>query len=194
MPDCVIKILQKLEHRVPNKPQHSPQRWVPKTYGQNINLAPSEDTSDTLSPQDTRNIQHIVGSFLYYTRAVDNKIHTSVNDIGSAQSKPTKKTNEKSIMLMGCLYTHPNAKIRYYASAMQSYIVSDAAYLVAPKEKTRISGYFYLGDKYIKGSGNPNPKLNGPVHIEYQLLKHVVSSTKAWDIRIYWIKDRVNGK
>ena len=97
MPDCVIKILQKLEHRVPNKPQHSPQRWVPKTYGQKIHLAPSENTSDTLSPQDTRHIQRIVGSFLYYARAVGNTIHTSVNDISSIQSKPTKKKIMKSI-------------------------------------------------------------------------------------------------
>ena len=78
--------------------------------------------------------------------------------------------------LLNYLYTHPNTKIRYHASDMQLYIDSDAAYLVAPNAKSRIAGYFYLSDKYIQGSSNPNPKLNVRIHIEYQLLKYVVSS------------------
>ena len=248
MPGYVIKALKKLEHPAPTKPQHSPHRWVPKIYGQKVHLAPSEDTSPSLLSEETRHIQRIVGQFLFYARAVDNTIHTSVNDLGSSQAKPTKKTNDESIMLMDYLHTHPNAKIRYHASDMQLHIDSDAAYLVAPKAKSRIAGYFYLSDKYIEGSGVPNPKLNGPIHIECQLLKHVVSSaaeaetsgiflnckaaiwlrhmlealghpqniiplktdnstaeafsnstlkekrSKAWDMRLYWIKDRVNGK
>ncbi len=43
-------------------------------------------------------------------------------------------------MLMDYLHTHHNAKIRYKASDMQLYVDSDAAYLVAPKEKSRIAG------------------------------------------------------
>ena len=74
-------------------------------------------------------------------------------------------------MLMDYLFANPDAKNRYHASDMKLYIDSDAAYLVAPKAKSRIAGYFYLSDKYIEGSGNPNPKLNGPIHIECQLQK-----------------------
>ena len=59
---------------------------------------------------------------------------------------------------------------------MQLYIDLDAACLVAPKAKIRIVGYFYLSDHYTEGSGNPSPKLNAPIHIEWQLLKNVVSS------------------
>ena len=248
MPNYVIKALKKLEHPVPNKPQHSPHRWIHKTYGQKVHYAPSDDTSDLLSPKETTHIQRIVGSFLYYARAIDNTTHVAINDLGTTQAKPTKKTNDQAVMLMDYLFTHPDAKIRYHASGMQLYIDSDAAYLVAPQAKSRIAGYFYLSDKYTQGSGNPHPQFNGPIHIECQLLKHVVSSaaeaetsaiflncktaiwikhmlealghqqkiiplktdnstadsfsnstlkerkSKAWDMRLYWIKDRVTGK
>ena len=64
MPNYVIKALKKLEHPVPNKPQHSPHRWIHKTYGQKVHYAPSDDTSDLLSPKETTHIQRIVGSFV----------------------------------------------------------------------------------------------------------------------------------
>lgn len=69
-----------MEHPVRKKAQHSPHRWVPKTYGQKFNLAPSEDTSEILSSKATRHIHRIFESFLYYVQTIDNKIYTSVND------------------------------------------------------------------------------------------------------------------
>ena len=211
-------------------------------------MTQNEDTSDILSDEEATHIQRIVGSFLYYARAVDNTILTAVNEIAATQAAPTKKTKDATIMLIDYLYTHPSAKIRYTASDMQLYVDSDAAYLVAPKAKSRIAGYFHLSSQYTPSSGLPTPHLNGPIHIECQVLKHVVSSaaeaetsgifvniqtaisirrilealghpqhiipvktdnstaaafsnstlkekkSKAWDMRLYWIKDRVNNK
>ena len=73
-------------------------------------------------------------------------------------------------MLMDYLHTHPNAKLRYTKSGMQLHIQSDAAYLVAPKAKSRVAGYFYLGNT------SNTPPINAPIHVECTLLKHVVSS------------------
>ena len=106
---------------------------------------------------------------------MDNTIHTALNDIAASQASPTQKTKDATIMLMEYLHTHHNAEIRYEASDMQLYVDSDAAYLVAPKAKSRISGYLHLGDLYI-ANYNLEPTLNAPVHIECQVLKHVVSS------------------
>ena len=47
---------------------------------------------------------------------------------------------------------------------------------MAPKSKSRIAGYFYLSDQYKASPKIPEPRLNGPVHIECQLLKHAVMS------------------
>ena len=59
---------------------------------------------------------------------------------------------------------------------MQLHIDSDAAYLLAPKAKIRVAGYFDLSDKYIKPATIPHSSLNAPMHVEYVILKHVVSS------------------
>ena len=175
MPEYVKKTLKKLDHPTPQKPTHAPHRWVPKTYGKKIHLTQPEDISEKLSTEETRKIQSIVGSFLYYARAVDSTIHTALNDIATTQASPTKKTKDATIMLLDYLHTHPNAKIRFHASDMQMHIDSDAAYLVAPKAKSRIVGYFYLSDTYPNQQSSL-PTLNAPVHIECQLLKHVVTS------------------
>ena len=60
---------------------------------------------------------------------------------------------------------------------MQLYVDSDTAYLVVPKAKSRIAGYFYLSEKYTTGTKSPTPPLNVPINIEFQTLKDVVSST-----------------
>ena len=50
------------------------------------------------------------------------------------------------------------------------HIDTDAAYLVAQNAKSRIAGYFYLGN------GTINTPLNAAIHVECCLLKHVVAS------------------
>ena len=54
-----------------------------KTYGQRVHLNPREETSDPLSPKEANHIQSIVVLFLYYKRAVDNTIHTALNNIAT---------------------------------------------------------------------------------------------------------------
>ena len=66
-------------------------------------------------------------------------------------------------MLMDYLHTHLNAKLRYFRSEIQLHVDSDAAYLVAPKTKSRVAGYFYVGDK------TSNSPLNAPIQVEYAL-------------------------
>ena len=61
------------------------------------------------------------------------------------------------------------------------HVDSDAAYLVAPKARSRVAGFFYCGDKYMTNT-TPCSKLNGPVHIECKTLKHVVASAAEAEI------------
>ena len=75
---------------------------------------------------------------------------------------------------MDYVYTYPNTFIRYNASDMVLHIDSDAAYLVAPKARSRVAGYFHLSNHPSNKSKNT---LNGAVHIECKILRHVVSST-----------------
>jgi hypothetical protein len=56
---------------------------------------------------------------------------------------------------------------------MQLKIHSDASYLSDPKAKSRIGGYFYLGNKT---SSPKKPLSNGPLLCDTTVLKHVISS------------------
>jgi hypothetical protein len=69
--------------------------------------------------------------------------------------------------------TKPDAAIRYYASDMQLKIHSDASYLSEPRAKSRIGGYFFLGNS--KHSQCPSLS-NGPLLCQSTVLKHVASS------------------
>ena len=86
MPNFVTTTLEKLQHRPPTKPQHSPHRYTPPQYGQQQQFVTPPDTTAKLSLSETTHIQQIVGSFLYYGRAVDPTILPAINKIGYSQA------------------------------------------------------------------------------------------------------------
>ena len=81
MSQCVIKALQRFQHLLNEKPTHSPAPHVPPTYGAKIQCAPVEEPSDPLCAQDIKLIQEVVGTFLYYSRAMDNTMAVAINDL-----------------------------------------------------------------------------------------------------------------
>ena len=111
-------------------------------------MVPPPDTSKKLNDKETKHIQRIVESFLYYARAVDPTILPALNEISYSQASPTKLTTKKCNQLLDYLHTHPNATLRYYKSDMCLTIDSDAAYLVAPGAKSRIAGYYFMSKNF----------------------------------------------
>ena len=103
-----------------------------------------EDTSPLLTPAQTKWVQSVVGTFLYYSCAIDCTLATALNDIARQQSSPIETVKKKCIQLMDYVATYPNCYLRYHASDMILNIDSDAAYLVLPKAKSRIAGYYHL--------------------------------------------------
>jgi hypothetical protein len=62
----------------PNSPQHQPYKHAPIQYGswvQRVDI----DTSCPLSPNAIKRIQDIVGTLLYYGRAVDPTLLTALS-------------------------------------------------------------------------------------------------------------------
>ena len=72
---------------------------------------------------------------------------------------------------MDYLNTNSNAILRFHASDMVLHINSDAAYLVLPKARSQITGYFQLANHPTKP-----PMHNGPILVECKGLRHVVCS------------------
>jgi hypothetical protein len=170
MPKYIPAMLKKLQHPHPKKPQHAPHHWSKPVYSKRLQMTPI----DTSPPQTTKGIcqvQSIIGSILYYARAVDPTMLPALNDISSKQSKATEDTQRQCTMLLDYAATYPNAKIRYHASDMQLQVDSDAAYLVLPQAKSRYAGYFYLGSKH-----STQGKLNGSILVPCKSIRSVVAS------------------
>ena len=71
---------------------------------------------------------------------------TALNGIVTTQDNPTEYVQDEFQQLIYCLVTYPNIVRRSHASDVVLLVDSDAEYQVLPKEKSRISGYFYLPD------------------------------------------------
>jgi len=173
MPKYVHKQLVRYEHKPPRRPQNCPYAPNPIQYGKNNQAPTPEDTSKLLDKADKKFIQQVVGSFLYYARAIDATILMALSEIAQQVSKPTENTMKRVKQFLDYMSTHPDAKIRYRASDMILNIHSDASYLSATKARSRAGGYFFLGS--IPQDGKPI-KLNGAIHITCTILKLVAAS------------------
>ena len=83
MPGYIDNLLLKFKHSRPPKPHLSLYACLPISYGAKSQLTPDSDTSTLLDDKRKLRIQEIVGSFLYYARAVDNKLLVALNAIAA---------------------------------------------------------------------------------------------------------------
>jgi hypothetical protein len=165
MPGYVTRALSKFQHPAPKRSQHAPHQWIEPVYGSEQQQKPTEATGADLDATGTKRVQSVNGTFMYYGRAVDPCILVALNEISTEQAKPATATRGKTDMLMDYLHTYPNAAIRFYASDMILKICSDAAYLVLPKTKSRVTVHYHLGWKHNPG------RVNGAVDVLCQTLK-----------------------
>jgi hypothetical protein len=136
MPGYVAKALERFQHPPPKRPQHSPHDWQAPQYGAKTQLTNEADTSPLLPPSGIQLLQQVVGTLLYYARAVDNTMLVAIGSISSEQTKGTQHTLDKVTHLLNYCTTHPEAVIRYHASDMALHIHSDASYLLASEARS----------------------------------------------------------
>ncbi len=133
-----MKQLTKYGHVAPLKPQHCPYSLNPIKYGKD-NQAPSPlDDSPLLNEAGKKGVQQIVGSFLYYARAVDPTILMALSEISSQQAAHTENTMKRVDQFLDYMWTHPDAVIQYRASDMILNVCSDASYLSTPKACSQV--------------------------------------------------------
>jgi hypothetical protein len=173
MPGYITAMLHKYQHPPSKRPQYAPHTWIEPAYGQRIQYAPPPDDSAAASAADITHVQGIVGTLLYYARSVDPTLIIPLSTIASRLSTATVTTMDAVRHLLDYFSTKPDAAIRYYASNIQLKIHSDASYLSQPRAKSRIGGYFFLGNsKYAQF-----PSLsNGPLICQSTVIRNVVSS------------------
>jgi hypothetical protein len=180
-PGYIERALQRFQHPTPQRPQHAPHAWVKPHYGVKTQYAPLADTSPPLDAADTKPVQEVLGTLLFYARAIDSTMLAAIGSIASQQAKGTKATMEAIIQLLNYCATHPIATIRYIASDMVLWVESDASYLTAPKARSRAAGYHHLSSRpqnpnKAPDPTNPPPPSNGAISILCQIMREVLSS------------------
>jgi hypothetical protein len=114
----IAELLLKYNHPKPLKLQHAPHAHRPIVYGATTQLIPDADTSPLLDDKEIKQIQGIIGSLLYYARAVDNKLLATLSTISSQQAKATENTKKEVHQLLDYVATYPSNGITYRASSM----------------------------------------------------------------------------
>jgi hypothetical protein len=181
MPGYIERALTRFEHPKPKKPQDNPFQFIQPEYGAKVQYEPDADESAPLDEKGKKRIQEILGTLLYYARAVDPTMLVTISHLSSQQANPTQKTMVAINHLLDYCATHPNAISRFHASDMILHVESDASYLSEPKAKSRYAGYHYLSDD-PKGSQLMYPTLNAPVLVSANIIKETVASASEAEL------------
>jgi hypothetical protein len=119
------------------------------------------------------------GIFLFYGRAIDNTMLVALGTIAAAQTHGTTMTMDAVVQLLNDAATDPEAGIRYYSSDMILYVHNDASYLSESNARSRVDGYFYLGN-HTEPPDKVKP--NGPLHIESRIMKNVMATASEAEV------------
>ena len=85
MPNYMIKALNKFQHPAPKRAQYAPHQWTRPNYGATKHLATTLDTPPPIPEERKRRIQKVIGTFLYYSRAVDCTMLPAPNTLAEQQ-------------------------------------------------------------------------------------------------------------
>jgi hypothetical protein len=144
-------------------------------------MATEDDNAATLDSKGMTRIQQIVGTFLFYARAVDPTMRHALSSLSQQQSAPTETTEKATNQFLDYAATCPDAILRYRASDMVLRVHSDASYLCEPKARSRAGGHHFLTDMPVDPlrqpqSTDPTPPNNGAILTECRIIKNVMSS------------------
>jgi hypothetical protein len=128
MPGYLAKMMTRFKHETPTKIQNSPHHHVKVKYGAKQQYATNKDKSPPLNKDETKYVQAVAGTHLYYARAVNHTILPALSSIATEQAKPMQRTMETIKQLLDNCSTQEEAVITYTASKMILCIHSDTGY------------------------------------------------------------------
>jgi hypothetical protein len=144
MPSYVEQALVRFGHLIPKILQHQPHKHTVPTYGATIQYAKNNDATKPLSKEEKKYIQQVLGTFLYYGRAVGSTMLTALSSIAATQAEPTKETMENIKLFLDYGTSHQDAILTYQASDMVLIVHSNTSYLSEPKAQSHAGGHFSM--------------------------------------------------
>jgi hypothetical protein len=107
IPDYIARALQHFVHPMPKRPEHAPHDYAAPTYGSRQQFA-TIDTSLAVNSKGTKRIQEVLGTLLYYARAVDCIMIPAIGTIATQQANATTATMKAITKLLSHCATHPS--------------------------------------------------------------------------------------
>ena len=184
MPGYVQEALIRFKKEQPHKPQEQPHKHVSPAFGKAQQYIEDAPESVPATAEEKTYIQQVVGTFLYYARAVDPTMLVALSAIAADQAAPTKTTLEKVEQLLDYAASQEDAVITYHSSDMVLAIHSDASYLSESKARSRAGGHFFMS------SDRQMPPNNGPVLTLCQIIRAVMSSACEAEIGAMYMNAR----
>ena len=184
MPGYIEKLLIRFNHERPNRKQNSPHPHVAPTYGAKKQYAETPVDSPALTKDETKYVQAVTGTLLYYGRAVDPMVLTALNAIATQQASPTQATMSKIKQILDFVASQEEAVLTYRASDMVLAVHSDAGYLNETKARSRAGGHFFLS------SNVAYPPNNGAILNIAQIIDAVMSSAAEAELGALFINAR----
>ena len=173
MPDYITKMLTRFRPHYLN-PGHraakTPGIYIPPKYGQQEPQLAEVDSSALLSPAQKLEIQGVVGTVLYYARAIDPTLLPVANEIASRQANPTLQVLHATNRLLSYCTAHRNNGLTYHACDMALHIHVDASYLSRSHARSVVGAIFFLGNRL-----QPT-RTNGTIHAISSIIPCVVAS------------------
>ena len=147
MPGYLDKVFLKFKHVAPSKKQNSPHTHTIPQYGAKTQYAESQHESPLLNKEDTKHVQAVLGTLLYYACAVDSTILTALSSLATEQAKPMQKRMEKVKQLLDYCTSQEEAILTYNNSKMILVVHSNAGYCNKKKSHSRAEGHFFLSSE-----------------------------------------------
>ena len=92
--DYVARTLTKFSNWQHIRRCHSPSKYIPPQYGQKIQYAAPADTTTPLNDDKIKQLQQVIGRFLFYGRVTDYTMLHALNSLATAQSSGTQNTKQ----------------------------------------------------------------------------------------------------
>jgi hypothetical protein len=184
MPEYIEKTMVRFGHKPPLKPQMQPHPHTKPVYGAKVQYAKLTDDSEPATKDEEKFIRQVIGTLLYYGRAVDSTLLVALSALASAQSKATKYTLELVTWLLDYVATNPNAILTYKKRDMILAVHSDASYLSESEARSRVGGHFYCTNDM------EDPPNNGAVLNVSKILDTVMSSAAEAELGALYVNAR----
>ena len=124
--------------------QNNPYPTTAKQYGVKVQLTDPINRSAPLLLLEVKCLQQIIGTFLFYGRAIDPTILMALSELSSNQATATEATQRTCHQFLDYCASHPNGSIRYHASDMILKVHRNSSYLNAVRTCSRQGGHFYI--------------------------------------------------